>query len=427
MGLFDFFRIKQIKAENEKLQQIIDTFAEFEGVELAEKIVKARSELQENEHKLKLSNDELFSLENHITEKKKELLAVEEEISFESFAFYKPKFELMNSAEYKERLQKTREWQKAMISAKSAVVGNTSWTVNNNKTQGNKMVNNMMKLVLRSFNNECDYCVDNVKFNNIETYEKRITKSYESLNKLAEIMGVYIHETYLEHKLDELHLSFEYQQKKQEEKEEQKLMRAELREQAKLEQEIRQAREKIEKERKHYNKALKELTSLLEKATTEEETQAIQSNLLEINNNLNKLSKEESVIDYREKNAKAGYVYIISNIGSFGEGIYKIGMTRRLEPMERVDELGDASVPFKFDVHALIFSENAPTLESKLHQHFSHGRINKMNNRKEFFRADIKEIEMVIKENYTKVFDLIEVAPAEQYRESLLIENLDNQ
>jgi len=121
----------------------------------------------------------------------------------------------------------------------------------------------------------------------------------------------------------------------------------------------------------------------------------------------------------REQNAKAGYVYVISNVGAFGEGIYKIGMTRRLDPMERVDELGDASVPFWFDVHAMVFSENAPSLEAKLHERFSTGRLNKVNGRKEFFRADIREIEAVIRANYDAVVEVVHEAPAEQFRESL--------
>jgi hypothetical protein len=123
--------------------------------------------------------------------------------------------------------------------------------------------------------------------------------------------------------------------------------------------------------------------------------------------------------DQREQNARAGYIYVISNIGAFGEGIYKIGMTRRLEPMDRVDELGDASVPFRFDVHALVFSDDAPTLEAKLHSHFDVGRLNKVNGRKEFFRADLKEIEAVIRANYDAVVQVVHAAPAEQYRESL--------
>jgi hypothetical protein len=146
----------------------------------------------------------------------------------------------------------------------------------------------------------------------------------------------------------------------------------------------------------------------------------IEKNLADARGHFEELEKEEKVIDYREQNAKAGYVYVISNIGAFGENVYKIGMTRRLEPMDRVDELGDASVPFSFDVHAMVFSDNAPELEAKLHERFYDNRINKMNDRKEFFRADINEIEKVIKNNYKKVVDVVKEAPAEQYRESLI-------
>ena len=227
------------------------------------------------------------------------------------------------------------------------------------------MVNDMKKLLLRSFNNECDYCVDNVKFNNMEVNEKRIEKSYEALTKLGRIMQAGITDAYKRLKYEELYLAFEYQQKKQEEKEEQKRVREELREQQQLEQEIRQARERIAKEKKHYLQAIKELESKLQDATNDSDRLKITEKLDELRGQCSELEKEEKAIDYREQNAKAGYVYVISNIGAFGEGVYKIGMTRRLEPMERVDELGDASVPFSFDVHALIFSNNAPASRSK--------------------------------------------------------------
>jgi hypothetical protein len=249
--------------------------------------------------------------------------------------------------------------------------------------------------------------------------EKRIEKSFEQLNKLGKIMYAGIEDKYKKLKYDELHLAHEYQQKKQEEKEEIKRKRADDREQQKLEKEIKEAREKIAKERKHFAAAIRELETKLAAAIDEKERALIEKNLAEAREHTADLDKEEKVIDYRAQNAKAGYVYVISNIGAFGEGVYKIGMTRRLEPMERVDELGDASVPFSFDVHTLVFSDNAPALESKLHEHFFNSRINKINSRKEFFRADINEIEKVIKENYEKVVDMVKDAPAEQYREGL--------
>jgi len=256
----------------------------------------------------------------------------------------------------------------------------------------------------------------------MEVNEKRIEKSFEELNKLGHIMQANISDSYKKLKYEELYIAFEYQQKKQEEKEEQKRAREELREQQKLEQEIRQAREKIAKEKKHFIRAINDLESKLKKTTNDSERALVLEKLEEVKGQYSELEKEERVIDYREKNAKAGYVYIISNIGSLGENVYKIGMTRRLEPLDRIDELSDASVPFSFDVHALIFSENAPTLEAKLHEHFHKTRLNKLNSRKEFFKADIHEIEKVVKENYDKVVDVVKDAPAEQYRESLLIE-----
>ena len=154
-------------------------------------------------------------------------------------------------------------------------------------------------------------------------------------------------------------------------------------------------------------------------ANDQQERDDLQTRIEELSSQNGKLDEEERLLDYREQNARAGYVYVISNIGAFGEGIYKLGMTRRLEPMERVDELGDASVPFRFDVHALVFSDNAPALEAKLHSHFAAGRLNKVNGRKEFFRADLKEIEAVIRANYDAVVEVVHAAPAEQYRESL--------
>lgn len=128
-------------------------------------------------------------------------------------------------------------------------------------------------------------------------------------------------------------------------------------------------------------------------------------------------------VDYREANQRAGYVYIISNIGAFGENIYKIGMTRRLELEERIDELGGASVPFRFDIHAMIFSDDAPKLESALHRAFEHKRVNLVNSRKEFFNMTLAEISEVIKTNHDKTVEFLKVPPAQQFRESLLIKN----
>ena len=422
-----------IEVENEALKRQLDELNSHYGMvyALAEKygamevedvrllVDQEQANLEAVRQQVKDTAQQLASLCNQLAELRSQVLVVEETLLLESFALYQPKYKLTASHEYKTRLDACRERQKAMVKGGVAATGNLDWHVNGSKVEGRKLVKDMMKLVLRSFNNECDFCVDNVKFDNIELGEKRIRQSFDACNKLGRVMTVSLAYEYLTLKLDELWLAHEYQVKKQEEKEEAKRVRQELREQAKLEQEIRAAREKIAKERKHFNTALRDLNFRLEKASSEEDRSALLLKISEVEAGRVALDNDEKLIDYREQNAKAGYVYVISNIGAFGEGIYKIGMTRRLDPMDRVDELGDASVPFWFDVHALVFSDNAPALEAKLHEHFASGRLNKVNGRKEFFRADIAQIEEVIRANYDAVVEVTHDAAAEQYRESL--------
>ena len=192
-----------------------------------------------------------------------------------------------------------------------------------------------------------------------------------------------------------------------------------MREQAKLEKELEEARKNIDKETKHYANALDKLNSQLEGNLTDDQKNDLLEKKAEIEGQLSNLQKALNDVDYREANQKAGYVYIISNIGAFGENVYKIGMTRRLDPMERVDELGDASVPFNFDVHAMIFSEDAPKLEAALHRAFEDRKLNMVNTRREFFRVTLDEIEAVVKANYDKTVEFIKIPPAEQYRQSL--------
>lgn len=415
------FDAPSIKQENERLKKLFSELGASDAVEISRKIKQHRQFLKQLVEHGKVLQEKVKHLEATIQYKKAKLIVIDEQTLLEEFALYIPKFSFQTSEEYRKRLDLVREGQKTLIKNKKAVDASEEWTVNGNKSEGMKMVNDMKKLLLRSFNNECDYCVNNVKFNNIESSENRIEKSYVALNNLGRIMQAKISEEYKKLKFDELYLAYEYQQRKQEEKEEQKRAREELREQQKLEQEIRQARERIAKEKRHYIQAIKVLEQKLTSSSTDSERAVLTEKLHEVRLQYSELEKEEKIIDYREKNAKAGYVYVISNIGAFGDNVYKIGMTRRLEPMDRVDELGDASVPFSFDVHALIFSENAPSLEAKLHEHFYHQRINKLNNRKEFFRADINEIEKIVRENYDKVVDIVKQAPAEQYRESLRV------
>ncbi|PAU62465.1 DUF4041 domain-containing protein [Pseudomonas indica] len=412
-------QLTDLQARYAQLQALNRKIGAMDVLDVQRLIEQEKGKLAAVRQEVQRAEQDVAALAQRSSDLQGQILVWEETLLLESFALYEPKFKLNASHEYKSRLDSVREHQKMMIKNGGAATGNMDWTVNGSKQQGRKLVNDMIKLVIRSFNNEADYCVDNVKFDNVELGEKRILKSFEACNRLGKIMDVEILRRYLSLKLDELHLAHEFQIKKQEEKEEAKRVREELREQQKLEQEIRAAREKIAKERKHFATAMRDLLARLDKVESEEERAPLLAKLAEVEAGRAALESEEKLIDYREQNAKAGYVYVISNIGAFGEGVYKIGMTRRLEPMDRVDELGDASVPFWFDVHAMVFSDNAPALEAKLHERFAAGRLNKVNGRKEFFRADIAEIESVIRENYDAAVEVTHEAPAEQYRESL--------
>lgn len=368
------------------------------------------------------SQNELEATRTQLKTLQQQILGAEDTILLESFALYQPKYQFTNSSDYKARLDTIREDQKQTARGLSAAVD--SWDhsgVELTKAQWKQLRKDVLKLALRSFNSESEYCVDNVKFSNLEKMEERIRRSFETCNKLLKHIDAWWKDVVLERKLEELYLAHEYQVKRQEEKEAARQAREDQREQEKLEKEIREARAKIEKERKHFTSALQKLKARLDAAQDPQDRDDLQARIDELSAQHSKLDEEEKLLDYREQNARAGYVYVISNIGAFGEGVYKIGMTRRLEPLERVDELGDASVPFRFDVHAMIFSDDAPALEAKLHTHFAAGRINKVNGRKEFFRADLKEIEAVIRANYDAVVEVVHAAPAEQYRESLLL------
>ena len=355
-------------------------------------------------------------IKDEIKQKQSELVQLNDEVLFQSFGLYKPQYDFCNSEEYKNRLEIIRQKQKDMIRADTAVTGSADWSVNGDKRKGQKMVNDMKKLLLRAFNGECDELVSKVKYNNFDSYKKRINTSYEAISKLGKIMSVSITPTYLKFKLDELTLAFEYAQKKQEEKEAQKALREQMREEARLQKEIEEQRKKLEKEQNHYANALERINVQLQSDPDNSDLIAKKQELEAQALDIEKAIKD---VDYREANKRAGYVYVISNIGAFGENVYKIGMTRRLDPMDRVDELGDASVPFNFDVHAMIFTDDAPTLEAALHRAFEDRKLNMVNQRREFFNVTLDEIKAVVRANYDKTVEFVDIPSAEQYRVSL--------
>lgn len=427
MGLMDLLKAKenkQLKDEVESLKALLspEQLKVKDIEEHIEELEKQKVELQKSVSNL---NSEITLLNQQISSKKQEIIILDDEILLQDFGLYKAQYDFATSEQYKNKLDEIRIKQKDMIKNKTAVTYSENWMVDGSKAKGRKMTNDNIKQILRIFNTECENAIDRVKFNNIDSMKKRIEKSFESLNKLNQTVQVGLKSEYLQLKLEELYLAHEYQVKKQEEKEEQKRRREELREEAKLQKELEEAKKNLVKDITHFTNALNSILSQLEdKSLSDEKRQVLLDKKCELDSQIEELNKNLADVDYRQANQRAGYVYIISNIGAFGENVYKIGMTRRLDPQDRVNELGDASVPFDFDIHAMIFSDDAPSLENALHKAFENKKINMINQRREFFNVTLAEIEEVVKKNFDKTVEFKKVPDAEQYRESLKMKDI---
>jgi hypothetical protein len=432
MGILDFLKIKSLKKENEVLnEQLVSlknekmSFEQMSALELQEDILNKKSMIQSLDNKIQELNTEQKRLEQNINDKKSQIIIIEKEmissseyIEMESFGLYKPRYDFANSIGYKERLASVRQYQKMLIKDKSAVQYSENWTVDGSKVKGRKMTNDNIKLILRSFNNECEAAINKIKYNNLENTEKRIYRSFEQLNKLNQSVRASLSNQYLDLKIQELHLAYEYEQKKQEEKEALREQREREREEKALQKEILNKKKLIDKDIQHYTTMIKELKTKLLNTELNEDKQTLNQQIMDLELQIAEKDKEKTEMDYRNVHASAGYVYIISNLGAFGEDVVKIGVTRRLEPLERINELSSASVPFKFDVHALIFSYEAYQLESELHTYFHEYRINKVNSRKEFFKVPIDTIEAKLTEYRNLTIDFQKVPDAEEFRQS---------
>lgn len=280
------------------------------------------------------------------------------------------------------------------------------------------MVRDESKLLLRAFNGECEAAVANVSWNNVTSMEERIRKSSEAINKLAGVLKVSLTQEYVRLKLDELRLTHEYEEKRYKEREEQRRIREQIREEERAQREIEKAREDAEVEETRFQKALVRAREEAAKATGAQ-LQKLTEQISSFESKLDEARQKKERAISRAQLTKSGFVYVISNIGSFGDQVVKIGMTRRLEPMDRVYELGGASVPFPFDLHAMLYSDNAPELEYALHQFFAERRLNLANPRREFYRdVGIEEVEIFVRSRGLSA-QFIKSPEAREYRETL--------
>lgn len=372
-----------------------------------------------NKKPIKPVVDEREIIQLEIERLRQELHSVEDSIEIQSFGFYEPRFGLDSAKNYVARLKEVREQQKMMVRNKTATVCPKNWVVDGSLKKGREMMAEQTQLMLRAFNGECDAAITSVKYDNIKRIEKRLKKSLDSINKLGSTKSISISDAYYEAKLNELYLVHEHREKVYEEKETQKAIREQMREEQKAQKEIEKATKDAEKEEAKHSKALEKARAELAAATENQHTK-LAALVAKLENELKDAIDRKAKSIARAQLTKSGHVYVLSNVGSFGDGVYKIGMTRRLDPLERVYELGSASVPFRFDVHAMIFCEDAPALESALHREFADRRVNQVNLRREFFRISLQEIiDAVAKHHGTITF--VTFPEAKEYRKTLAI------
>ncbi|HCD2706531.1 TPA: DUF4041 domain-containing protein [Staphylococcus aureus] len=384
---------KSINIENQKIKREIQELKNLKK-DLISSIEEGTKEL---EHITSYLNDELFKYDIELT--------------------YPFDLVEVDSSQINTYIKKLQMKEKELLNLEEVKIFNVS-------TENKRHQNAQAKQIIRLFNAETSQLINKVNSKNIESMQNKIFKSYEGINKIFETDNVRIPETLLDMKLEMLDLMHKYQVKIEDEKIIRREERARLKEIEQAEKEMEKKLKELDKDIRHHNNEIKKLTMYLNNTDLQVEKELYIEKIRELDQSLKNLNSERENVEDRKDNAQSGFVYIISNIGSFGENVYKIGVTRRLEPMDRINELSSASVPFEFDVHALIFSENAFELENKLHEYFKKYKVNKVNGRKEFFKVNINEIKDKVLSEHNSTVQFIDEPKAIQYRETLRLTSL---
>jgi hypothetical protein len=413
-------RLETVAAENEKLKaalkSLADRFRSVIDVDLEAERVRAEvGEVEASLSTLRASYREKKATYDRVV---KEVAVFDERLAFAEMGVYEPHFDFTDSEQYKQAITATREDQKRLVSGKAAVICKANWSVDGSAAKGQTMTNRNIKLTLRAFNNECEAAIANVRWNNANAMEKRIVNAAEQIDNLNSSNQVFITDEFLKLKLKELYLTHEYREKLKAEKEE----RAEAARAAKEEAKLTRDMEKAEEDEARYQRLLDKARAEAAKITGPQ-LNAFSEQIRILEQDLAAAHARVERAQAMAEKTRSGYIYIISNIGSFGDDVVKIGLTRRLDPADRVRELGDASVPFVFDTHAVIYSDDAPALERALHGEFERVRVNAQNFRKEFFRVKIDEVEAAVKK-LAPGAPFFRDVEAQDYRETLARRNL---
>ena len=379
--MFNKGKIEELNNEINRLNALVEGLSQFGALGLLE-IQGEISKLEQQKVEASLA---LNNLENEIAQTKASLIETQEIAMLQEVGVYQYTSVLDTASGYSEKIAEIRSSIKERnIANGGAIRAAQGWTVNGSTAEGSKMVKEFSKLMLRAYNGEVDDAIRTLKPFKLQAAVDRVNKVEQSIEKLGKTMQIEIDDSYHNLRVEEIRLTADFLAKKEEEKELQKEERLRLKEEEKAQKEFEREKEKLNKELQHHQAVL----SKADETGNLELQEEAKAKIAEVESSI-------SGVEERVANIRTGYVYVISNIGSFGERVLKIGLTRRIDPEERIQELSDASVPFKFDVHAIIFSVDAVSLEKQLHQELNEYRLNKVNPRKEFFStspAFVKEL-----------------------------------
>jgi hypothetical protein len=366
------------------------------------------------DHRMALQREAEQALQHRVTELQRQASELDRQVIvnrdrlvLEEVGLFDFEHPAESSAKLATELESIRSEIRQTNKLGSAISATSNFTFNGSAAKGQTFVNQMSRIMLRAYNAEAENAVKTLKAGNLASAQKRLSTAREQIAKQGQMIDLSVTDRYHWLRLKELELAARHEQAKAADREMERERRAELREQKALEAEIKREKERLEKERAHYLNSIQRMRDSGDVAGAE----ALQGEL-------NRIDAEIAEADYRAANIRAGYVYVISNIGAFGEGVVKIGMTRRLEPEDRIRELSDASVPFNFDVHALFFSEDAVSIEAMLHREFAAQRLNKVNPRREFFRVHPQQVLDALTEHKVSVLEFTTHAAADDYRMS---------
>lgn len=404
--MFNRGKVEELSNEVSRLNSIISALNKY-GAMSAIQVEEEINQLEQT--KSKLEQDKSV-MQQELSNLRESIVETEEIAMLQEVGIYQYSTILESSIGYEEKINEIKaEIKKRNLADGGAINAANEWLVNGSAAEGKRMLREFSKLMLRAYNGEVDDALRSLKPYKLQSAIDRINKVEKSIEKLGKTMSITIDDAYHQLRKNELRLTADFLEKKEEEKERQREEKIRLREEEKAQREF-------EKERKKLNKELMHHQNVLEKAQGLGNAQAVE----EAKQKIAEVQSGIEGVEQRSANIRTGYVYIVSNIGSFGEEIIKIGLTRRLDPEERIQELGDASVPFKFDIHAIIFHTDAVSFERQLHQELERFRVNKVNRRKEFFRASPGTVKQLLTKLSTdNIITFNETPEAPEWRISL--------